>query len=176
MPEHLAGQLAAVHTIIEEHHSIGGSVKLIGDSVSDLEAFIALQKLSSGWSQSSIDALEERKGKLQQTLELLDEGLRKHYALEERTLPPIFGETLMEALLNEHRQITETLDASRKLVSETKFAGMVQEQLLARKAQIQQTISDLCQMVDDHAKKETIILQMVERSLHRKLLEEANHT
>ncbi len=91
--------LAIINRIIEEHHTIRSHMKLVGDSINDLEALFSLQKVHSGWTQSSIDALNKNQEKLQQTLSALDEGLKNNFGFEERTLPRFLGTILMQALL-----------------------------------------------------------------------------
>jgi hypothetical protein len=99
----MADNLATVNRAIEEHHTIRAHVKLVGDSVSDLEALFSLQKARPDWILSSPEALSEKKDKLLQTLSTLDEGLKNHFSFEDKLFPPLFGELLMQALKIEHR-------------------------------------------------------------------------
>lgn len=161
----MADNLALVNRAIEEHHTIRGSIKLVGDSVSDLEALFSLQKARPDLILSSTDQLTEKQNKLQQTLSYLDEGLKNHFGFEEKLLPPLFGEFLMKALILDHRAIKKQIDAAKSLVSDTKLEGLSQKELLSRKSRIQQQVDNILQLVEDHAAREETILQMLKKAL-----------
>ena len=109
----MADNLAIIKRVIEEHLTIRGHVKLVGDSVTDLEALFALQKARPNWVLSQLEALSERQKKLQQTLSFLDEGLKNHFGFEEKVLPPLFGELLMRALIFEHREMGKEISEAK---------------------------------------------------------------
>lgn len=161
----MADDLATIRKIISAHHSVRRDVKHVGDSASDLEALFSLQQAQSGWAQSSIEALSKKQEQLVQTIALLDDGLRRHFALEEKSLPPLFGEVLMKALLLEHRDIGRKLEEAKAMVTGTALEGLSQEELLYTKSRLQQVVSNLCQMIEEHAGHEELILRMLERSL-----------
>jgi hemerythrin len=161
----VADNLRTIRDIISEHHSIKRHVKLVGDSVSDLDALFRLQQVHAGWAQSSIEALSKKQEQLLQAIGFLDEGLRNHFAFEEKALPPLLGETIMKALLLEHQDISRRLGEVKARVTGVAPEALSQEELLSRKTHLQQTISNLCQMVEEHAADEEVILKMVKRSL-----------
>ncbi|OGO01659.1 MAG: hypothetical protein A2Y59_05955 [Chloroflexi bacterium RBG_13_52_14] len=164
----MADNLALINRVIEEHHNIRGNLKLVGDSVSDLEALFSLQKSRPDLILSSPEALSEKQNKLQQTLNYLDEGLKNHFGFEEKLLPPLFGEFLIKALILDHRAIKKQIDAVKSLVSDTKLEGLSQKELLSRKSQIQQKVENILQLVEDHAAREETILKMLKRALEEK--------
>jgi hemerythrin len=164
----MADNLALVNRVIEEHHTIRGNIKLVGDSVSDLEALFSLQKARPELILSSPEKLKGKQEKLQQTLSYLDEGLKNHFGFEEKLLPPLFGEFLMKALVLDHRAINKQIDATKSLVAETTFEGMNQKELLSRKSQIQQYVDSILQLVEDHASREEIIMKMLKKALEHK--------
>jgi hypothetical protein len=91
-------------------------------------------------------------------------GLKKHFGFEEEHLPPVFGETLMKALILEHEDIRGRLaSCGTSIVLDIK--GMPQEKLLAHRSSIQQAVSDLIQSIEAHASKEDTILHMMEKAL-----------
>ena len=164
----MADNLKIVKRAIEEHHTIRGHTKLVGDSVSDLEALFSLQKARPDWILSSTDALSEKQTKLQQTISALDEGLQNHFSFEEKLLPPLFGKFLMQALILEHREMKKRIDDTKSLLANTKLEGLGQRELLAQKAQIQQKVEDILQLVEEHAGKEETILKMLQKALEAK--------
>jgi hemerythrin len=164
----MADNLAIVNRAIEEHHNIRGHMKLVGDSISDLEALFSLQKARPDWILSSPEALLEKQAKLQQTISTLDEGLKNHFSFEERLFPPLFGDLLMQALILEHRGIKKQIDEAKSLIANTKLEGLSQKELLSRKAQIQQKIEGILQVVEEHAGREETILKMLKKVLEAK--------
>ena len=164
----MADNLKIVNKAVEEHHDIRGHVKLVGDSVSDLEALFALQKARSDWILSAPEALAEKRGELQQTISALDEGLRNHFSFEEKVFPPLFGELLMRALVFEHREINKQIDEAKSLVAKTKLEGLSQKELLSKKSQIQQKVESILQLVEEHAGREETILKMLKKALEAK--------
>jgi hemerythrin len=161
----MADNLKIVNRAIEEHHTIRGHVKLVGDSVSDLEALFSLQKARPDWILSSTEALSEKQGNLQQTISALDEGLKNHFSFEEKLLPPLFGEFLMQALILEHCEIKKRIDDTKSLLANTKLVGLSQREMLSQKARIQQKVEGILQLVEEHAGKEETILKMLKKAL-----------
>jgi hypothetical protein len=160
----MADYLATVRRIIEEHHKIRSDVTQVGESANDLVAVFSLQRAYSTWSQSSLEALAEKQDKLKETFNLMAEGLDRHFVFEEKHLPPIFGEILMQALLLEHRKIRQELAEIKSAVN-TRLEGLGQRELLAQRTHIQHVVGDIRQAIEEHAGREEVILRMLERAL-----------
>lgn len=161
-------KLAIIKRIIDEHQTIKGHVKLVGDSVSDEEALAALQKAHADFIPGRLEVMSEKQKKLQQTMSALDEGLKNHFAFEEKALPPLLGELLMQALILEHREIKNEIDEAKSTVESIKLEGLSREELLSKESHIQQMVGGICQLVEEHATKEEAILEMVQRALEEK--------
>jgi hypothetical protein len=112
-----------------------------------------------------LEALAEKQDKLKETLNLMAEGLDRHFLFEEKDLPPIFGEILMQALLLEHRQIRQKLAETKSTVVDTRLAGLDQKDMLAQRTRIQHVVGDIRHVIEEHASREEVILQMLERAL-----------
>ena len=164
----MSDNLAMIRSIIEAHNTIKGHLKLVGDSVTDLEAMFSLQKARAGWSLGSTEALAENQRKLQQTLSSLEEGLRNHFGLEEKALPPLLGELLILALTLEHQEIGKLIGEAKSVVTDSRLEGLSQEKLLSKKSEIQRLVSSILQMVEEHATKEETLLKMVQKALESK--------
>ena len=158
-------KLAIIRRILDEHQTIKGHLKLVGDSVSDQEALAALQKAHADFIPGRLEVVSEKQRKLQQTMSALEEGLKNHFAFEEKSLPPLLGELLMQALVLEHREIRNEIDEAKSTVESIKLEGLSREELLSKESHIQQMIDNICQLVEEHATKEEAILEMVQRAL-----------
>lgn len=157
--------LAVINKIIKEHHTIREHVRLAGDTVTDIEALFTLQRVQSGWTQSSTQALIGKQGQLQQAIGFLEQGLKNHFASEAEALPPLLGKLLMKAILVEHDDIGRQIKNTKTVLANAELEGLSQTELLAKKSEIQQAISNLRQSVEEHASHEEIILNMMRRAL-----------
>ena len=164
----MTDNLAVIKQVIAEHQIIRENVKLAGDSVNDMEAMFNLQRAYSGWTLTSVEAINEKLNQLLQTVGLLDAGLNNHFAFEEQALPPLFGELLMQALLAEHQQIRQQIDKAKSMLAETQLAKLQPEKLLSEKSHIQQAVNAIGQVLEEHAAREETILNMMEKALEEK--------
>lgn len=161
MPDYLA----KINEIIEEHRTIGSNVKLVGDSVSDQEALASLKSVRSDWAPGRLELISEKQRKLKQTMTFLEEGLRNHFSKEEDVLPALLGEFLMQSLLLEHKEVTEKIDEVRLLASDNKLERLSEAELASKDSEIKQRISDFSRLIEEHADKEELMLDMVVRAL-----------
>ena len=158
-------QSAIIDRITTEHHSIRNHVRLVGDSLNDIEALFSLQRAHAGWTQASVENLSSKKLQLQQALSQIDEGLRNHFAYEEKSLESLFGQALIRALKYEHREIITQIEAAKAIAAETKLEELEQGDKLSSRSRLQQAVSSICQSVEQHAALEEQILKMLRKSL-----------
>lgn len=157
--------LAIIKKVIEEHQLIRSHLKLVGETVSDREAVADLEEARTDWIPGRPQSLVEIKESLQQALSLLDEGLKNHFAFEEEALPPLLGELFMKAIRLDHQEIMKALQQAKTMSTDTKLVGLSRDELMHKEAETQQTINNLCQMIEEHASKEETILEMLQRVL-----------
>jgi len=164
----MSEELTNINHITEEHNTIREHVKLVGGSMTDLEAIFSLQKAGAGWSLSSLKELKDNRIKLLQTLSALDEGLKNHFKMEETAMPSLIGENLMLALILDHKEIGKMIDKAKSLVADTRFEEMDQEESLKKKAEIQALVTDILWKAQDHALREETLMKMVKKALESK--------
>jgi len=158
-------ELAVIRRVIAEHTTIREHIKLMGDSVNDQEALSSLRKASADWIPGRLDILVERQGSLLATMSALEEGLNRHYTFEELSLPPLLGELIMGALIQEHRELSAALVQAKSTVSNTRLEGLSREELLSQESGLQDMIRSLSQKKTEHLAREEAVLFMVERAL-----------
>jgi hypothetical protein len=161
----MSDSLTIINRILEEHQTIRGHVKLVGDSVSDEEALSSLEKVRADWIPGRPGVLSEKQKRLQRTISALGEGLKNHFAYEEKTLPPLLGELLMRSLMLEHRAIKQAIEETKSVVAKVKLEGLERAQLLSEEARMQEVVDNICQLVEEHAHKEETVLTMVQAAL-----------
>jgi hypothetical protein len=140
-------------------------MKLTGESVTDEEALTALEKARADWIPGRPEAVSAKQGRLQQAIGFLDEGLKNHFAFEENVFPSLLGDTLARAITLEHEGIRRELEETKPVAADIRLEGLSREDLLAEEARWQQRIDVVSQLVEEHARKEELILDMVRRVL-----------
>ena len=158
-------KLAVLRRVIEEHRTIMGNVKLVGDSMNDVEALFRLQRVQSEWFQSSIAAVTARQEELAKSLLTLHDGLTNHFAFEMNNLPQLFGVILMKSLEIEHRRIMRMLNDGQTTLAGAKPEGLTQAETVARKSHLQKIVNDIMEAVQQHHATEEVILKLAEKAL-----------
>ena len=160
--------LTIIRRIIEWHQTLREHVRLVGDSLSDREALTSLERARADWVPGRPEILAEKQKKLQRAISSLDEGLKNHFAYEEKYLPPILGELFMQALILDHREIMKAINEVESTVSDMRLEGLSREELLAEDSHMQGVIDNVYQLNEDHLAREEVILDMVRRALEEK--------
>jgi hemerythrin len=159
--------LATIRKVIEEHQVIRRHLKLVGDTVSDREAVSNLEESRIDWIPGRPQSLVEIRENLQQALSSLDEGLKNHFAFEEKNLPSLLGELFMKSIRLDHQEIRKALQQTKTMSTDTRLMGLSRDELMHKEAETQQTISNLIQLIEDHAAKEETLLEMLLRVLEK---------
>jgi hypothetical protein len=161
----MADHKETINRTLEEHHAIRDRVELSGGQVSDFEALFALRQAYAGWSQCPPEELAARHEQLLKTLDLVDRGLKLHWAYEEKAMQPIFGEPLMKAFVYEHHDIAGKVKSAREIIAGEKLQGLEPQALLARKSAIQDIVNHVMQAIEEHSNHEDMIFKMLKRGL-----------
>ena len=160
--------LAIINKVIEEHQTLRGHVKLVGDSISDQEAIASLTKARTDWIPGRPEIMAEKQKRLQQALSSLDEGLKNHFDSEEEVLPSLLGELVMRAIILDHREIIKEIDKAKSLAADIQIEGLSRDELMSQESHIQRVINRISYLVEDHANSEEVILRMAEKALQDK--------
>lgn len=166
MQEH--DYLGIINAIIAQHHALMGQVKLAEGRTNDLEALFSLQRAYAHWTQSSIETLLEKQSKLAEIRSLLHSGLERHFGFEEKYLPPLIGEFLMQSIIMVHRTILEQFVEAQPVLSDPRLREMTHEELLIYKLNVEQVVSQLCQSIEAHLAQEEVLLGMLKSALEER--------
>lgn len=157
--------VALISSVISEHHVTRAHVRLAGDTISDEEAGRLLREARNEWIPGRPEASADRRTRLQQTLRFVADGLNNHFATEEAFLFTLLGELLARALILDHRRIIEALDEAHAAAAAMELEQLEREQLLTHELRIQRSIDHICHLIDDHARREDIVLDMMLKAL-----------
>ncbi len=160
----IAGHLATIDLLIDEHRAVLYGLKLAGERVSDLEALFNLQTVYSEWTRSSVDSLAEKQKSLAEFMDSLYEGAKHHFRYEEEHLSPLLGEAVMQALVRTHERIRRQFRRAKSILA-VRLDETNPDNLLCHKACIEEAVYDLCQMIDQHRTQEELLLQILKGML-----------
>ena len=80
-------------------------------------------------------------------------------------LPPILGRVLMQALLHEHHEIMTEIVTTSTTIANTHLEGLSQDDLISEEANLTQMTNRLSRLIEEHAEKEEVMLEMVQHVL-----------
>jgi hypothetical protein len=166
MPD--AEQMAIVSRVIAEHQTIHHNIKLMGESMNDMEAILHLEQRQQEWKSGMPEAVAAKQKKLAQTLITLEQGLKNHFSFEEKYLFPLTGELLAESLTLDHKRITRELEGASTLVREMHLGDVAPEESAAQEDKIRKMIHSLHHLVEKHATTESAIIESMNRALQKR--------
>jgi len=158
-------KLELINKIIEAHQVIRRDLSVIGKAVSDREAMFSLDKEQYNWTPGQPGDLEQKQKKFEENLNRLDQGLKRHFALEEEHLPPLFGDLLMQGLLSEHHDLLEGVNHAREMIASSRSEAPSREKSLERQSTVQGIIEGISLRIEDHASREEVIFDMLREAL-----------
>jgi hemerythrin len=156
-------RLKVIQIVIDEHRMIRDNVKLVDDTVSDSEAVTLLNETHSNLNPQQMDAVDHSHKELQGAINLLDQGLQNHFTVEDKTLPSLLGELLMEALRIEHNDIISLVNEVKAAITNFNLEGLNREEMLYKEFNLQKVINNLTEQIEQHAAKEEAMLNMMKR-------------
>ncbi len=164
----MSNDLETIRRLILEHQVTRADFRLVGDRLNDQEALLLLQSERANWIPGQEGDLSEKQNSLIRAIGMLEEGLKNHYAFEEKALPPLMGELLTEALMVEHHDLLEEISGVKAMVANIKLEGLGREEILSRQSSVQEAIDSIRQHKEEHMATEEPILYMLQRALEKR--------
>ncbi len=160
--------LEIINTILSQHFRITENVKTAGERMNDIDAIFRVQVTAYKAAQSAFPVanLIERRDQLLKTIDVLADGLNKHFAYEEKVLPLVFGELVMKKILHDHSEILERIVTAKTTLSA--IDGLSRDQLLSERLGLMQNINDLSDAVVNHARYEEEVLNATQKAFEAK--------
>lgn len=159
----MADALEVINNVIAQHGKVTEHVKTTGNKMNDIDAVFSVQRAAYkvAWSASSVKEMLDKRDQLMETLTIMEEGLTKHFAYEEKALPLVFGDLLMKDILDAHTAIKAQIDKAKATLKD--LDGLDKDELFARRTELVDIVHDLRTTVTDHAHDEEEILGMIRK-------------
>lgn len=155
--------LEVIKSVLSQHFKITENVKTTGDKMNDVDAVFGIRVAAYQTAQSafSVANLLEKRDQLIKTINILGDGLKKHFEYEEKVLPLVLGELLLNDILHDHKQIFGQIDNVK--TSLTNLEKLSHEELLSQRLSLIQSVNDLSDKVIKHAQYEETVLNLVKK-------------
>lgn len=163
--------LALIEKIIEEHKVIMQRAQTLERVANDAEAMIGFEKAKDAFMPGR---LEQKLGlqELQESLEIIDKGLREHFKREETGLLAAFERhgnkelaSALHSLLLEHKDLRDRLARSKKHVAELVGGGLSRHLWEASAHDMRAHISHTRKLLEAHALIEEELLHKLRDQL-----------
>ncbi len=166
--------LAIIERIIQEHKVIIRGVHSLERVANDAEAMAGFDKAKGAFMPGR---LEQKQGlqQLQNLMEIVDTGLRKHFIFEETALVAAVKQhgdkelaSALQSLLLEHNNIRNRLDHSKTHVSELVSGNMARHLWEASANDMRAHMSHTRKLIETHTSLEQVLLNKLKRRLQEK--------
>ncbi len=160
--------LEVIKSVLAQHFKITENVKTTGDRMNDVDAVFGVQVAAYQTAQSafSVASLLEKRDQLTNTINIMSDGLKKHFEYEEKVLPLVLGELLLKDILHDHKKIFSQLDNVH--TSLANLDKLSKEELLTKRLELINSVNELRDNVVGHANYEEKVLDMVKKVFEKK--------
>jgi len=155
--------LEVINSVLSQHSTINDHVKNTSDKMNDIDAIFNVQRetYKVAWSSSSTTDLLEKRNQLMEKIQILEDGLSKHFTYEEKVFPLVFGEILLKDILSDHSKVTEKIKKVK--TSLNSLEGLENEALYKKRTELLESVNDLSTTITNHAHSEDKVLNMMKK-------------
>jgi hypothetical protein len=160
--------LEVIKSVLSQHFKITENIKTTGDKMNDIDAIFGVRVAAYQTAQSafSISNLLEKRDQLLKTVNILGDGLKKHFEYEEKVLPLVFGELLMKEILHDHNKIFGQIeDVKTSFINLEKLSH---DELLSKRLELIESVNKLSNIVLSHAQYEEKVLNIIKKVFEEK--------
>jgi len=152
--------LDVINSVLSQHFKITENIKTTGNKMNDVDAVFGVQVAAYQTANSAFSAtnLLEKRDQLLHSISILDDGLKTHFKYEEKVLPLVFGELLLDDILHDHKKIFDKIEEVKTNL--TKLDKLNKDELLSKRLELVQSVNDLSNIVVNHAHYEEALLNL----------------
>ena len=152
-----------INNIIAQHQKITEMIKSTGTKMNDIDAVFSIQNSTwqIAWMTETMPKLLERREAMLNVINILSEGLKKHFEYEHKVMPLVLGEQLVKDILHDHDRVLAQVAATQTLLAS--LSDLKPEDFQAKRLDLIQDIDDLRDLVLNHAHYEEIVLRSIKQ-------------
>jgi hypothetical protein len=152
-----------INNVIAQHQKITEVVKTTGTRMNDIDAVFSVQNSTwqVAWMTVTLPKLLEKREPMLNTINILSDGLKKHFEYEQKVLPLVLGERLMKDILHDHDRVLAQIVATQTFL--TSLDGLKPEDFQTKRLELIKDIDGLRDLVLNHAHYEEIILLNIKK-------------
>ena len=152
-----------INNIIAQHQKITEMVKSTGTKMNDIDAVFSIQNSTwqIAWMTETMPKLLEKREAMLKVINILSEGLTRHFAFEQKVMPLVLGGQLVKDILHDHDRVMAQLAATQTLLAG--LSDLKPEDFQAKRLELIQDIDDLRDTVLNHAHYEEIVLRDIKQ-------------
>ena len=156
--------LEIINSVLAQHSTIADHVTDASNKMNDIDAIFNVQReaYKVAWSSSSVNDLLENRNQLKEKIQVLEDGLSKHFAYEEKVFPLVLGEILLKDILSDHRKVSERIEIVKSILNS--LEGLEKEELFAKRTELLESVNDLSDTITRHAHSEDRVLTMIKNA------------
>jgi hypothetical protein len=160
--------LEVINSVLSQHFRITENVKTTGDKMNDIDAVFGMRVAAYKTANSafSVSDLVEKRDELLKTVEVLEEGLKKHFTYEEKVMPLVLGELLLKDILHDHKAIFKKIEDVKN--GFTNLDKLDRTALLSKRLELVNGVNDLSDSVINHAQYEEKVLNSIKKAFEEK--------
>jgi hypothetical protein len=152
-----------INNVIAQHQKITEVVKTTGSRMNDIDAVFSVQNSTwqVAWMTTTMPKLLEKRAPLLNTINILGDGLKKHFEYEQKVLPLVMGEQLMKDILHDHDRVMAQVETTRTFLAG--LDSLKPEDFPTERLVLIGNIDGLRNLVLNHARYEEIILNDIKK-------------
>jgi hypothetical protein len=160
--------LEVINSVLSQHFRITENIKTTGDKMNDIDAVFGMRVAAYKTANSAFSVSEfvEKRAELLKTVDVLEEGLKKHFTYEEKALPLVLGELLLKDILHDHKEIFQEIEEVKKGFAS--LEKLDREALLSKRLELVTSVNDLSDKVINHAQYEEKVLNSIKKAFEEK--------
>jgi hypothetical protein len=155
--------LEIINSVLAQHTTITDRINDTSAKMNDINAIFDVQRetYKVAWSSSSVTELLKKRDQLQERIQVLEDGLSKHFAYEEKVFPLVFGQILLEEILSDHGRVLERIEKVKTCLNS--IEGRESDELYTKRTELLESVNKLSETITNHAHSEDRILNMMKK-------------
>jgi hypothetical protein len=152
-----------INNVIAQHQKITEVVKTTGTRMNDIDAVFSVQNSTwqVAWMTTTLPKLLDKREPLLNTVNILSDGLKKHFEYEQKVMPLVLGEQLVKDILHDHERVMAQIETTRTFL--TGLDSLKPEDFQSKRLDLIKDIDGLRDLVLNHAHYEEIILLNIKK-------------